>query len=183
MSPGSPRRLMGINALSTPEEAVMPRAITPNLWFDTQAEEAARYYCSIFPGSRIVGVTHYTEAAPEKAGQVLTVDFELQGRRFTALNGGPQFTFNEAVSFLIECQDQAELDAYWARLTDGGEEGPCGWCKDRYGLSWQVVPAGMGELFGDDDPERARRAMEAMFGMRKLDIAALRAAAEGVAAA
>ena len=160
----------------------MPQAITPNLWFDTQAEEAAEYYCSIFPDSRIVSVTHYTEAAPSKAGQVLTVDFELQGQRFTAINGGPEFTFNEAVSFLIECKDQAELDAYWERLTDGGEDGPCGWCKDRYGLSWQVVPAGMDELFGDDDPERARRAMEAMFGMRKLDIAALRAAAEGVTA-
>ena len=161
----------------------MPRAITPNLWFDTHAEEAAQYYCSIFPDSRIVNVTHYTEAAPKKAGEVLTVDFELKGQRFTAINGGPEFTFTEAVSFLIECKDQEELDAYWARLTDGGEDGPCGWCKDRYGLSWQVVPEGMDELFGDDDPERARRATEAMFGMRKLDIAALRAAAEGVAAA
>jgi predicted 3-demethylubiquinone-9 3-methyltransferase (glyoxalase superfamily) len=160
----------------------MPRAITPNLWFDTQAEEAAEHYCSIFPDSRIVGVTHYTEAAPSKAGQVLTVDFELLGRRFTALNGGPQFTFNEAVSLLIECEDQEEIDFYWERLTDGGEERPCGWVKDRYGLSWQVVPAGMDALFGDDDPERAQRAMEAMFGMHKLDVAALRAAAEGVAA-
>ena len=160
----------------------MPKAITPNLWFDTQAQEAAEYYCSIFPESRIVNVTHYTEAGPKPAGEVLTVDFELQGQRFTAINGGPEFTFNEAVSFLISCKDQEELDAYWAKLTDGGEEGPCGWCKDRYGLSWQVVPEGMDELFGDDDPERARRAMEAMFKMRKLDIAALRAAAEGVAA-
>jgi len=173
---------MGITA-SIPEEAVMPKAITPNLWFDTQAEEAAQYYCSIFPESRIVTVTHYTEAAPAKAGTVLTVDFELQGQRFTAINGGPQFSFTEAVSFSVECEDQDELDAYWEKLTDGGEDGPCGWCKDRYGLSWQVVPAGMDELFGDDDPERARRAMEAMFGMRKLDIAALRAAAEGQAAA
>jgi len=161
----------------------MPKSITPNLWFDTQAEEAAQYYCSIFPDSRILSVTHYTEAAPDKAGQVLTVDFELQGHRFTALNGGPQFTFNEAVSLMISCEDQAEVDAYWERLTDGGEEGACGWCKDRYGLSWQVVPAGIDELFGDDDPERAKRAMEAMFGMRKLDIAALRAAADGQPAA
>jgi predicted 3-demethylubiquinone-9 3-methyltransferase (glyoxalase superfamily) len=159
----------------------MPKSITPSLWFDTQAEEAAEYYCSIFPDSRIVNVTHYTEAAPGKAGQVLTVDFELLGQRFTALNGGPEFTFNEAVSLMIPCKDQDELDAYWARLTDGGEEGPCGWAKDRYGLSWQVVPEGIDELFGDDDPERAQRAMEAMFTMRKLDIAALRAAAEGVA--
>ena len=161
----------------------MPRAITPNLWFDTQAEEAAEYYCSIFPDSRIVNVTHYTEAGPKPAGEVLTVDFEVRGQRFTALNGGPEFTFTEAVSFLIECKDQDELDAYWARLSDGGEEGPCGWCKDRYGLSWQVVPEGMDALFGDDDPQRAQRAMEAMFGMHKLDIAALRAAADGVAAA
>ena len=170
MSPGARRRLTGM------------RPITPNLWFDTQSLEAAEYYCSIFPDSRVVNVTHYTEAAPSKAGQVLTVDFELQGQRFTALNGGPEFTFTEAVSFLIECKDQDELDAYWERLSDGGEEGPCGWCKDRYGLSWQVVPEGMDALFGDDDPERAKRAMEAMFKMHKLDIAALRAAAEGVAA-
>jgi len=160
----------------------MPSAITPNLWFDTQAEEAAEYYCSIFPDSRINRVTHYTEAGPKPAGTVLTVDFELQGQRFTAINGGPEFTFDEAVSFLIAGQDQEEIDRYWARLTEGGEEGPCGWCRDRYGLSWQVVPVGMGELFGDEDPERARRAMEAMFGMRKLDVAALRAAADRVTA-
>jgi predicted 3-demethylubiquinone-9 3-methyltransferase (glyoxalase superfamily) len=160
----------------------MPKSIIPNLWFDTQGQEAAEYYCSIFPDSRIVNVTHYTEAAPGKAGQVLTVDFELQGQRFTALNGGPEFQFNEAISLMVPCKDQEELDEYWAKLTDGGEEGPCGWCKDRYGVSWQVVPEGIDELFGDDDPERAKRAMEAMFGMRKLDIAALRAAAEGVAA-
>jgi predicted 3-demethylubiquinone-9 3-methyltransferase (glyoxalase superfamily) len=158
------------------------RSITPNLWFDAQAEEAAQYYCSIFPDSRIVSVTHYNQAVPDKAGEVLTVQFELAGQRFTGLNGGPQFTFSEAVSFMIECADQAELDAYWERLTDGGEEGPCGWCKDRYGVSWQVVPEGIDELFGDDDPVGAKRAMEAMFGMRKLDIAALRAAKEGVAA-
>ena len=160
----------------------MPKSITPNLWFDTQAEEAAEYYCSIFPDSRIHRVTRYTAAGPKPAGTVLTVDFELQGQRFTALNGGPEFKFDEAVSFLIECEDQAEIDRYWERLTDGGEEGPCGWCKDRYGLSWQVVPAALLELVGDDDPERAQRTMEAMFQMRKLDIAALRAAAEGVAA-
>jgi predicted 3-demethylubiquinone-9 3-methyltransferase (glyoxalase superfamily) len=160
----------------------MPKSITPNLWFDTQAEEAAEYYCSIFPDSRIHRVTHYTAAGPKPAGTVLTVDFELQGQRFTALNGGPEFRFDEAVSFLVECEDQAEIDRYWERLTDGGEEGPCGWCKDRYGLSWQVVPAALIELVGDEDPERAQRAMEAMFQMRKLDIAALRAAAEDVAA-
>ena len=161
----------------------MPSAITPNLWFDTQALEAAEHYCTIFPDSRVVNVTHYTEAAPGKAGQVLTVDFELQGQKFTAINGGPEFTFSEAISLLIECADQDEIDAYWqALIADGGSEGPCGWCKDRWGLSWQIVPTGLDELFGDDDPERARRAMEAMFKMHKLDIAALNAAAEGVAA-
>jgi predicted 3-demethylubiquinone-9 3-methyltransferase (glyoxalase superfamily) len=113
----------------------------------------------------------------------MTVEFELDGNRFVAINGGPEFTFSEAVSFLVECADQAEIDAYWEKLTDGGEEGPCGWLKDRFGLSWQVAPTGMDELFADPDPKRARHAMEAMFGMRKLDVAALRAAADGVAAA
>ena len=160
----------------------MPQTILPSLWFDTEAHEAAEHYCSIFPDSRIVGVTHYTEAAPDKAGTVLTVDFELRGQRITALNGGPQFKFNEAVSLLVECEDQAEVDRYWERLTDGGEERPCGWCKDRYGLFWQVVPAVMSDLLADDDPARAQRVMEAMFPMHKLDIAALQAAAEGAAA-
>jgi predicted 3-demethylubiquinone-9 3-methyltransferase (glyoxalase superfamily) len=156
--------------------------LTPCLWFDTQAEEAASYYVSVFKNSRIVSTSHYGEAGPREAGMVLTVQFELDGQPFTALNGGPEFTFSEAISLLIECEDQAELDRYWDRfVADGGEEGPCGWVKDRYGLSWQVVPAGIDELFGDDDPARAQRAMEAMFKMRKLDIAALRAAAEGVA--
>jgi predicted 3-demethylubiquinone-9 3-methyltransferase (glyoxalase superfamily) len=161
----------------------MPQQIVPNLWFDTEAEEAAEFYCSVFPNSRILHVARYTEAGPREAGTVMTVEFELDGNRFVAINGGPEFTFSEAVSFLIECADQDEIDAYWAKLTDGGEEGPCGWLKDRFGLSWQVAPAGMDEIFGDPDPERARRAMEAMFGMRKLDVAALRAAADGVAAA
>ena len=158
----------------------MPIRITPNLWFDTQAEEAAEFYCSVFPNSRIVAVSHYTEAVPSKAGMVLTVDFELDGQRITALNGGPQFTFDEAISLLIDCKDQAEVDYYWEKLTDGGEEGPCGWVKDRYGLSWQVVPAGMDALFADGaDRDAAARAMEAMFQMKKLDIAALEAAAKG----
>jgi predicted 3-demethylubiquinone-9 3-methyltransferase (glyoxalase superfamily) len=162
---------------STPKEAVMPKSITPFLWFDNQAEEAAEHYCSIFPDSRILDVLRTPGSET-----VLTVDFELEGQRFTAINGGPQFSFDEAVSFVVECADQAEVDRYWERLTDGGEEGSCGWCKDRYGLSWQVVPAGMVDLFRDEDRERARRAIEAMYGMRKLDIAAVRAAAEGVAA-
>jgi predicted 3-demethylubiquinone-9 3-methyltransferase (glyoxalase superfamily) len=155
--------------------------IVPNLWFDTEAEEAAAFYCGVFPNSRIVGVARYTEAGPGTPGSVMTVEFELDGQRFVAINGGPQFHFDEAVSFLITCADQEELDFYWERLTDGGAESQCGWLKDRYGLSWQVVPTGMEELYADPDPERARRAMEAMLGMRKLDVAALRAAADGVA--
>jgi predicted 3-demethylubiquinone-9 3-methyltransferase (glyoxalase superfamily) len=161
----------------------MPHKITPNLWFDTQAEEAAEFYVSVFPNSRITGKMHYTDAAPGKTGTVMTVEWELDGTRFVGINGGPQFTFDEAVSFEIECKDQEEVDYYWDRLTDGGSEGPCGWCKDRFGLSWQVVPAGAVELFSDADPARAERAMKAMFGMKKLDIAALKAAADGVPAA
>jgi predicted 3-demethylubiquinone-9 3-methyltransferase (glyoxalase superfamily) len=160
----------------------MPQTITPNLWFDTEAEEAAKHYVSIFRNSRIVNVTHYTENAPREAGMVMTVEFELDGQPFVGINGGPEFTFDEAVSFEISCADQEEIDYFWERLSEGGEEGPCGWLKDRYGLSWQVVPAGMGELFSDSDPERASRAMQAMLGMRKLDVAALRAAADGVPA-
>jgi predicted 3-demethylubiquinone-9 3-methyltransferase (glyoxalase superfamily) len=158
--------------------------ITPNLWFDTEAEEAAEFYCSIFPESRIVNKTLYPETAPgnREPGTVMTVDWEMNGRRFTGINGGPDFKFDEAVSFLIECEDQDELDRYWdALLADGGEESVCGWLKDRYGLSWQVVPAGMDELFADEDKDRVDRAMTAMLGMRKLDIAALRAAADGEA--
>jgi predicted 3-demethylubiquinone-9 3-methyltransferase (glyoxalase superfamily) len=158
----------------------MQQRITPNLWFDTEAEEAAAFYTSVFENSRIVHVAHYTEAGPRPAGTVMTVEFELDGQRFVGINGGPQFKFDEAVSFQINCEDQDDVDYYWGKLTEGGEEGPCGWLKDRYGLSWQVVPTGMEELFSDPDPERARRAMEAMLGMRKLDIAALRDAADGV---
>jgi predicted 3-demethylubiquinone-9 3-methyltransferase (glyoxalase superfamily) len=161
----------------------MPNTITPNLWFDTEGEEAANFYVSVFKNSRIVNVAHYTEAGPRPAGTVMTVEFELDGQRFVAINGGPEFTFSEAISLQIDCADQEEVDFYWERLSEGGEEGPCGWLKDRYGLSWQVVPTGMDELFSDPDPERARRAMEAMFEMRKLDIATLRAAADGVPAA
>jgi predicted 3-demethylubiquinone-9 3-methyltransferase (glyoxalase superfamily) len=160
---------------------LMPK-ITPNLWFDTEAEEAASFYVSVFANSRIVHVARYTEAGPRAAGMVMTVEFELDGQRFVAINGGPQFHFDEAVSFQIDCETQDDIDRYWAVLSEGGEEGPCGWLKDRYGLSWQVVPTGMEELFSDPDPQRAERAMQAMFGMRKLDIAALRSAADGVAA-
>ena len=160
----------------------MQQRITTNLWFDTEAEEAAEFYTSIFDDSRIVSVAHYTEAGPREAGMVMVVEFELDGQRFVGINGGPEFKFDEAVSFEIKCETQEEIDYYWARLTEGGSEGPCGWLKDRYGLSWQVVPTGMEELFADPDQERAKRAMEAMFGMRKLDIAALREAADGVQA-
>ncbi|HEX4904307.1 MAG TPA: VOC family protein [Acidimicrobiales bacterium] len=152
--------------------------ITPNLWFDTQALEAAEFYCSVFPNSEVRNVTHYTEAGPREAGMVLTVDFVLDGQPLTAINGGPEFTFDEAISLLIECKDQAEVDHYWSALTAGGEEVQCGWLKDRYGLSWQVVPEGMAELFDDPDPARAARAMRAMLGMKKIDVAAMRAAAD-----
>ncbi len=157
----------------------MKQRITPSLWFDTEAEEAAGFYISVFENSRIVNVAHYTEAGPRPAGTVMTVEFELDGQRFVGINGGPQFTFDEAVSFQITCENQDEVDYFWGRLSEGGEEGRCGWLKDRFGLSWQVVPTGMEEVFGDPDPERARRAMEAMLGMGKLDIAALRRAAAG----
>jgi predicted 3-demethylubiquinone-9 3-methyltransferase (glyoxalase superfamily) len=155
----------------------MPR-ITPNLWFDTEGKDAAEFYVSVFPNSKIRNVSYYTEAGPREAGTVLTVDFVLDGQEFTAINGGPDFTFDEAVSFAIDCADQAELDYYWEKLTEGGEESQCGWLKDRYGLSWQVVPAGLVELLEDPDKGRAERAMKAMLGMKKLDIAALRAAAD-----
>ena len=159
----------------------MPK-ITPNLWFDTEAEEAADFYISVFKNSRVVNVARYTEAGPREAGMVMTVEFELDGQRFVGINGGPQFTFDEAVSFQIDCDTQDDVDYYWERLSEGGKEGPCGWVQDKYGLSWQVVPTGMDELFADPDPERARREMEAMLKMSKLDIAALQSAADSVAA-
>jgi predicted 3-demethylubiquinone-9 3-methyltransferase (glyoxalase superfamily) len=156
----------------------MPR-ITPNLWFDTQSEEAAEFYVGVFPNSEITNITRYNEVGPRPAGTVLTVDFVLDGQPYTAINGGPQFTFDEAISLLVNCADQDEIDYYWATLSDGGEEGPCGWLKDRFGLSWQVVPVGWEEVLNDPDPARAQRATEAMLGMKKLDLASLRAAADG----
>jgi predicted 3-demethylubiquinone-9 3-methyltransferase (glyoxalase superfamily) len=157
----------------------MEHSITPNLWFDGQAEDAANFYTSIFENSRIVSVARYPEDAPGPAGTVMTVEWELDGQRFVGINGGPQFKFDEAVSFQINCESQDEVDYFWAKLTDGGEESQCGWLKDRYGVSWQVTPKGMGELFGDADPERAQRAMKAMLQMKKLDIGELRRAADG----
>jgi predicted 3-demethylubiquinone-9 3-methyltransferase (glyoxalase superfamily) len=159
----------------------MPQRIKPNLWFDTEAEDAAKFYASIFENSRIIDVTHYPEGAPRPAGSVMTVEFELDGLPIVALNGGPEFTFNEAITLVVECDSQEEIDYFWERLSAGGEEGPCGWLKDRYGLGWQVVPAEMTEIFAAAGPEGSRRAMAAMLGMRKLDIAALRAAADGTA--
>ena len=160
----------------------MQQKIIPNLWFDTQAEEAAGFYTSVFKSSRIVNVARYTEDGPRQAGMVMTVEFELEGQRFVGINGGPQFTFDEAVSLQITCETQDEIDYYWERLSEDGEEGPCGWLKDRYGLSWQVVPTGMEEVFNDPDPKRAERAMEAMLAMSKIDIAALRRAADAAPA-
>jgi predicted 3-demethylubiquinone-9 3-methyltransferase (glyoxalase superfamily) len=157
----------------------MSQRIVPCLWFDDEAEEAAGFYTSIFDNSRIIEVTHYPEGSPRPAGMVMTVDFELRGERLTALNGGPEFTFNEAISLQVMCETQEEIDYYWERLSDGGEEGPCGWLKDRYGLGWQVVPADMAEIFSDADPERAQRAAQALLAMRKIDLDALRAAVEG----
>ena len=158
----------------------MKGAIVPNLWFDTEAEEAAEFYTSLFPDSRIVNVSRYTDAGPRPAGEVMTVDFELNGQRFTAINGGPQFKFDEAVSFMVTVDDQEELDRYWDALTaDGGEESQCGWCKDRFGLSWQVVPKALPRLLADPDRARAARAMEAMMKMGKIDVAELEKAAAG----
>jgi predicted 3-demethylubiquinone-9 3-methyltransferase (glyoxalase superfamily) len=158
----------------------MPTQITPNLWFDKNAEEAAEHYVSIFPNSRIVAKVDYPEGS-DQAGSVVTVAWELDGTRFVGINGGPQFTFSEAISFQVDCKDQDEIDYYWEKLSDGGEEGPCGWLKDRFGVSWQIVPDGMDEFFTNSDTDRVRRAMDAMLKMGKIDVAAMRAAADGVA--
>jgi predicted 3-demethylubiquinone-9 3-methyltransferase (glyoxalase superfamily) len=156
------------------------KAIIPCLWFDTEGEEAAQLYTSLFPNSRIIDVARYGEAGPRPAGSVMTVSFELNGQEFLALNGGPEYKFTEAVSFQVFCEDQDEVDRYWDALSEGGEPGPCGWLKDRFGLSWQIVPTRLTELLRDPDPGRAQRAMQAMLGMKKLEIAELeRAAADG----
>ena len=153
--------------------------ITPFLWFDEQAEEAAKFYCSVFKNSRILSVSHYAEGLPKPAGTVMTVSFELDGQEFTALNGGPEFKFDEAISFSVSCDTQDEVDYYWHKLTAGGEESMCGWLKDKYGLSWQIVPSTIGETVGGPDREGAQRATEAMLQMKKLDIAKLREAYAG----
>lgn len=159
--------------------------IVPCLWFDNQAEEAAKFYTGVFRDSRIVATSHYSEAGQEvhgqKPGTVMTVAFELEGQSFTALNGGPVFKFNEAVSFQIMCDNQEQVDHYWNKLSEGGDEKAqqCGWLKDRFGVSWQVVPRVLPELLMDPDPARSQRAMNAMLKMKKLDIAQLKRAAEG----
>jgi predicted 3-demethylubiquinone-9 3-methyltransferase (glyoxalase superfamily) len=153
------------------------KAITPCLWFDTQGEDAAEFYTSVFPNSKIREISRYGSAGPRPEGMVMTVGFELDGQRFIALNGGPDFTFNEAVSFEVICENQEEVDRYWEALSEGGEEGPCGWLKDRFGVSWQVVPARLYELLQDPDSEKSQRAMEAMLGMKKIEIEGLERAA------
>ena len=153
--------------------------ITPFLWFDNQAEDAAKLYTSLIPNSKINGVTHYGEAGPGEHGSVMTVDFELNGQKFVALNGGPQFQFTEAVSFLINCETQEEVDELWEKLSEGGEKGPCGWLKDRYGLSWQIVPTILEELIRDPDQAKSQRVMAAMMQMGKIEIEPLERAAAG----
>lgn len=152
------------------------QTITPFLWFDTQAEAAANHYVSIFDNSRVVNITRYGDAGPGPKGSVMTVVFELDGQQFTALNGGPQFKFTEAISFSVPCKTQEEVDKFWDKLSEGGEQGPCGWLKDKYGLSWQINPTVLGELLNDPDPGKSKRVMEAMLKMKKIDIAGLRKA-------
>jgi predicted 3-demethylubiquinone-9 3-methyltransferase (glyoxalase superfamily) len=147
--------------------------ITTFLWFDNQAEEAARYYTSIFDSSRIVKVHRYGHVGHGEPGTVMMVTFELAGQQFLALNGGPEFTFNEAISLYVDCDSQEEVDELWAKLTEGGQEGPCGWLKDRYGVSWQIVPRTLMELVGDPDQETSDRVMQAMLGMKKIEIKGL----------
>ena len=151
--------------------------ITPCLWFDTQAEEAATYYTSIFKSSRIVEVARYGQAGPRPEGSVMTVSFELERQQFVALNGGPEFTFNETISFQVSCETQEEVDEFWSRLSEGGEEGQCGWLKDRYGVSWQIIPTRLIELVNDPDPGKSQGAMRALLEMKKIDIATLEQAA------
>jgi predicted 3-demethylubiquinone-9 3-methyltransferase (glyoxalase superfamily) len=154
--------------------------ITTCLWFDSQAEEAVYFYLSIFEKSKILSIARYGQEGAKVSGQpegtVMTVAFQIEGREFLALNGGPQFKFSEAVSFIVNCKTQKEIDAYWAKLTEGGEEGPCGWLKDKYGMSWQIVPTVLGRMLQDKDSGKAERVMNAMLRMKKLDIKVLKQA-------
>jgi predicted 3-demethylubiquinone-9 3-methyltransferase (glyoxalase superfamily) len=156
------------------------REITPCLWFDTEGEEAAKFYTSVFPNSRIVDVARYGSAGPRPEGTVMTVSFELDGQKFVALNGGPDFTFNEAISFQVDCKTQEEVDAFWSKLSEGGEQGPCGWLKDKFGVSWQIVPSRLTELLSDPDAEKSQRVMAAMLNMKKIEIDDLEKAAAQV---
>lgn len=156
----------------------MIQKITPFLWFDTQAEEAASFYTSLFKNSKINSVTRYGEAGPGPAGTAMTVAFQLEGMNFVALNGGPQYQFTEAISFVVNCESQEEVDTLWEKLTDGGEEQPCGWLKDRYGVSWQIVPTLLGQLLSDPDPVKAHNVTQALLQMKKIDTLVLRAAYE-----
>jgi predicted 3-demethylubiquinone-9 3-methyltransferase (glyoxalase superfamily) len=152
--------------------------IVPFLWFDDQAEKAANHYISIFPDSKVLSITRYGDAGPGPKGTVMTVSFQLAGQEFIALNGGPQFKFTEAISLSVNCQTQEEVDELWEKLSEGGEEGPCGWLKDKYGLSWQINPTALGEMLQDPDAEKSNRVMQAMLKMGKIDIAGLRRAYE-----
>ena|SRR6266850_1085767 len=152
--------------------------ITPFLWFDGKAEEAMKLYVSIFKNSKVLGVSRYGEAGPGPKGSVMTVRFELDGQEFIGLNGGPQFKFTEAVSFSVDCKTQEEVDELWEKLSESGEQGPCGWLKDKYGLSWQIVPAVLGQMLSDPDRKKSKRVMEAMLQMKKIDIAGLQKAYE-----
>lgn len=154
--------------------------ITPCLWFDTDAEEAATFYASVFERSRILQVSRYGSAGPRPEGMVMMVSFEIEGQQFLALNGGPEFTFDEAISFQVNCVTQDEIDRFWSRLSEGGSEGPCGWLKDRFGVSWQIAPSALiSEVFSDPDVEKAQRAMKAVLGMGKIDIAEVQRAIDG----
>ena len=152
------------------------RAFTTCLWFDGQAEEAASYYASVFEDSKIGNIGRYTEAGPGEPSSVLAVEFELNGQKFVGLNGGPEFKFNEAISFQIHCKDQDEVDYYWDKLTEEGEESVCGWLKDKYGVSWQIIPPVLGQMLQDKDPAKSKRVMQAMLQMDKIDIASLQKA-------
>jgi predicted 3-demethylubiquinone-9 3-methyltransferase (glyoxalase superfamily) len=153
--------------------------ITPFLWFDANAEEATNFYTSIFKNSEIISINRYGEGSPGQAGTVMTTTFTLDGQPFMALNGGPHFKFTEAISFFVNCETQEEVDELWQKLTDGGEEGQCGWLKDKFGVSWQIVPTALGELMGDPDPEKSRRVVEAMLQMHKIEVEKLKQAYEG----
>lgn len=152
--------------------------ITPFLWFDTRAEEAANFYVSIFPNSKINSISHYGDAGPREKGLVMTVDFELEGQKFVALNGGPEFTFNPSISFFVNCQNQSEVDGLWDKLMEGGKALHCGWVQDKYGVCWQIIPEALPRLLGSDDEAKVQRVLEAMFTMDKIDADVLEKAAK-----